>query len=104
MPHHSCLTGGINGHFAFIEGPRLCVGYRLGEDLDKPTRKLDLIDCLGVAVFEMKAILAELIKRYDFAEVPGEEVDVKLSFTLQPYLSGREHEGSQAPLLVRPLE
>lgn len=31
MPPQSELTAGINGHYTFTEGPRLCVGYRLGQ-------------------------------------------------------------------------
>lgn len=30
LPPQNELTGGVNGHYAFFEGPRMCVGYRLG--------------------------------------------------------------------------
>ena len=31
QPGSNTLTQGWNGIFTFIEGPRLCIGYRLGE-------------------------------------------------------------------------
>ncbi|KAF8325825.1 cytochrome P450, partial [Cantharellus anzutake] len=56
---------GWNNFDAFGEGSRFCIGYRL-------------------AIFEMKAIMAALVRAFKFEEVQGIKIKKRNLLTLQP--------------------
>lgn len=55
------------------------------------------------ALFEMKVIVAELIKRFEFAEVEGVNIRTTWAGLLHPVVEGQLQKGAQAPLVVRRL-
>lgn len=96
------LTGGINGHFAFIEGPRICIGYRLGECAhDNETIMLDRL--LYPAIFEIKVIIRAFIMNFELAAT-SDDIKTFYASTLQPYIEGDKAAGPQLPLLLKPLD
>ncbi|KAG8952769.1 hypothetical protein FRC04_003692 [Tulasnella sp. 424] len=82
-PAPSTLTQGWGGIFTFIEGPRICIGYRL-------------------ALFEYKVLMSVLLKNFEFQDT-GIKLGTQFSSTLQPFIEGRKHDGVQIPLIVRDL-
>ena len=102
----SNLTGGINGHFSFIEGPRLCVGYRLGgcdRSLIHPGHfSFADHEYRQLAIFEFKVLLSALIKNFEF-RTTDEPIQTIWASMLQPFIQGKQHEGPQLPLFVKPI-
>ncbi|KAG8948992.1 hypothetical protein FRC03_000504 [Tulasnella sp. 419] len=84
LPPPTSLTQGWNGLFSFLEGPRMCIGYRL-------------------AVHEFKVILSSLIKHFEFRNT-GANVVSRFSSTLQPLVVGEEQLGVQIPLDIKLLD
>jgi len=83
LPPPTSLTQGWSGVFTFIEGPRICIGYRL-------------------ALFEYKVIISALLKNFEFTGTE-DKIITQFSSTLQPYIEGRKSEGVQIPLFVKEL-
>ncbi|KAG8952767.1 hypothetical protein FRC04_003690 [Tulasnella sp. 424] len=83
LPAPTSLTQGWSGIFSFIEGPRICIGFRL-------------------AVFEYKVIMTTLLKNFEF-KATGAKLETQFSSNLQPYVVGRKEEGIQIPLIVKDL-
>lgn len=104
LPASSSVTGGINGLFNFIEGPRLCVGYRLGDYAFRSFLYWGALTMNSVqAIFEVKAILSAMIQNFEF-KTTGEAINTIWSPGMQPYLRGQKQAGSQLPLLVKPID
>lgn len=53
-------------YLPFGGGPRLCIGNNF-------------------AIMEMQLVLIEMIRRYDFALIPGQDIQMKALVTLRPY-------------------
>jgi len=87
LPPASHLSQGWSGLFTFIEGPRMCIGYRL-------------------AIFEYKVILVALLQAFEFSPVEGPmgQIETRWSSTNQPYVIGRKDEGVTIPLTIRCIE
>ncbi|KAG8986030.1 hypothetical protein FRB90_004254, partial [Tulasnella sp. 427] len=83
LPAPTSLTQGWSGIFTFIEGPRICIGYRL-------------------ALFEYKVIMSALLKNFEFKDT-GAKLATQFSSTLQPFVEGRKQDGVQIPLIVKDL-
>ncbi|KAG8987614.1 hypothetical protein FRB90_003253 [Tulasnella sp. 427] len=83
MPAPSTLTQGWSGIFSFLEGPRICIGFRL-------------------ALFEYKVIMTTLLKNFEFVDT-GAKIATQFSSTLQPFVEGRKEDGVQIPLFVKDL-
>ncbi|KAE9383393.1 cytochrome P450 [Gymnopus androsaceus JB14] len=82
LPSGSELPHGPYSHLSnFIDGPRVCIGWRL-------------------AVQEIKLILASMIKNFEFRDT-GVKVEKYFSPTVQPFVNG---EGAQLPLQVIPIQ
>lgn len=85
IPASRDLPRGWNGIMTFLDGPRVCLGYRLG-------RCQYFISFLflmtGIAVFELKVILATLLRSLEF-HVTQADVKTMLSQTLQPVVNGQ---------------
>ncbi|KII87864.1 hypothetical protein PLICRDRAFT_42386 [Plicaturopsis crispa FD-325 SS-3] len=77
IPPPSALPHGWSGLVTFCDGPRNCIGFRL-------------------AIFEMKVILATLIRSLQFHDT-GAVVHSRISPTLQPVTDG---EGGVLPLRI----
>jgi len=75
---HDLASSGWNGSLTFSAGARLCIGYKL-------------------ALFELKILLASLIKRFVFHDSKT-EVEFRFTGSLQPRIVGREDEGVQLPI------
>ena len=103
LPPSSSLTGGINGHFTFIEGPRLCVGYRLGESSRCFYVEHSLTLCMVIAIFEFKVLLGALIRNFEFKET-GDSIQTMWAMTIQPFVRGQKESGPQLPLFVKPID
>ncbi|KDQ09988.1 hypothetical protein BOTBODRAFT_178543 [Botryobasidium botryosum FD-172 SS1] len=78
LPAPSELTQGWSNLFAFLEGPRMCLGFRL-------------------ALLEYKFMLTSLIKTFVFHDT-GAKIEAHWSNTLQPKVVGEE--GVNLPLRV----
>ncbi|KDQ08460.1 hypothetical protein BOTBODRAFT_37899 [Botryobasidium botryosum FD-172 SS1] len=78
LPDPSESTQGWSQIFTFLEGPRMCIGYRL-------------------AILEFKVILSSLIKTFVFHDT-GADVEFVWSTTLQTRIVGKEE--SSLPLRV----
>jgi len=83
LPARSLMQNGWSNTMSFSEGPRICIGYRL-------------------AVLEMKSIVAMLIHNFTLHDTPA-RIETKVSTTLQTRVVGREGEGAQLPLRVKPV-
>ncbi|KAG8910565.1 hypothetical protein FRC00_007987 [Tulasnella sp. 408] len=81
VPSATSLTQGWSGIFTFIEGPRICIGYRL-------------------ALFEYKVIMSALLKNFEFKDT-GAKLATQFSSTLQPFVEGRKSDGVQIPLFSK---
>ncbi|KAK0520953.1 hypothetical protein OC834_002118 [Tilletia horrida] len=73
-----------NQLFAFLTGPRSCIGQRL-------------------AVSEMKILLAHIIYRFRLAEVPGYEFDARQTIVTRAFVKGQEKHGTRMPLILTPV-
>ncbi|CAE6465983.1 unnamed protein product [Rhizoctonia solani] len=71
---------GWNGMLVFSEGSRQCIGHRL-------------------ATLSFKTILATYIRKFEFHDT-GAVVHARFVGTLQPYVAGKEEEGTQMPIQV----
>ncbi|KAE9388648.1 cytochrome P450 [Gymnopus androsaceus JB14] len=81
LPPGSELPHGPYSHISnFIDGPRLCIGWRL-------------------AVQEIKLILASMVKNFEFRDT-GVKVEKHISPAVQPFVDG---EAAQLPLQVIPI-
>ncbi|KAE9401072.1 cytochrome P450 [Gymnopus androsaceus JB14] len=82
LPSGSELPHGPYSHLSnFIDGPRVCIGWRL-------------------AVQEIKLILASMIKNFEFRDT-GVKVEKYFSPSVEPFVNG---EGAQLPLQVIPIQ
>ncbi|KIO30005.1 hypothetical protein M407DRAFT_242362 [Tulasnella calospora MUT 4182] len=83
LPAPTSLTQGWSGIFSFLEGPRICIGFRL-------------------ALFEYKVIMTTLLKNFEFKDT-GAVLKTQFSSNLQPFVEGRKQDGIQIPLIVKDL-
>ncbi|KAE9401075.1 cytochrome P450 [Gymnopus androsaceus JB14] len=82
LPSGSELPHGPYSHISnFIDGPRVCIGWRL-------------------AIQEIKLILASMIKNFEFRDT-GVKVEKYISPTVQPFVNGQ---AAQLPLQVIPIQ
>lgn len=58
------------------------------------------VHILFLAIFEMKALLAALIRTFSFHDT-GVELDFRVSVSLQAFVRGKLEEGPQIPLRVK---
>ncbi|KAE9383573.1 cytochrome P450, partial [Gymnopus androsaceus JB14] len=80
LPPGSELPHGPYSHLSnFIDGPRVCIGWRLGQ---------------------IKLILASMIKNFEFRDT-GAKVEKYMSPTVQPFVNGQ---AAQLPLQVIPIQ
>ncbi|KAL9939420.1 hypothetical protein V8E36_001237 [Tilletia maclaganii] len=70
--------------FAFLAGPRSCIGQRL-------------------AVSEMKILLAHVVLRFKLETVPGYEFDARQTIVTRAFVKGQEEHGTRMPLIVTPV-
>ncbi|PWN31095.1 cytochrome P450 [Jaminaea rosea] len=87
LPEAVTKSGIPGGHLAFISGPRNCVGSKF-------------------ALTEFKVILAHLLRRFEFMPLPEDLVDIssKQIIVTRPRVKGLESEGTQMPLLIKPIK
>ena len=91
VPAPKDLPHGWSGLVAFCDGPRMCIGYRLGalplalilSDLYTLTTLL-----ICAAVLELKVMLATLVRSIEFGET-GARIEQRISPTLQPVVDGQ---------------
>ncbi|KAJ7593094.1 cytochrome P450 [Mycena floridula] len=82
LPPGSELPSGPYSHISnFVDGPRLCIGWRL-------------------AVQEIKLILASMVRNFEFRDT-GVKVEKYISPAVQPFVDGK---AAQLPLQVIPLQ
>ncbi|KIY63540.1 cytochrome P450 [Cylindrobasidium torrendii FP15055 ss-10] len=82
LPQGSELPGGPFSNISnFVDGPRLCIGWRL-------------------AIQEIKLILSSMIKNFEFRDT-GAKVEKYISPAVQPFVDGK---AAQLPLKVIPLQ
>jgi len=90
MPRPGDLTQGWAGIFAFLQGPRTCLGIRL-------------------ALLQYKMMVSSVVKAFELsADVDagsGGRIETYLngSTILTPYVVGRREDGVQVPLKIRPV-
>ncbi|KAK0543580.1 hypothetical protein OC846_004391 [Tilletia horrida] len=70
--------------FAFLTGPRSCIGQRM-------------------ALAEMKLLLAHIVLNFKLEPVPGYEFDVRQTIVQRAFVKGQEQYGTRMPLIVTPL-
>lgn len=80
LPPASSLNLGWSHTFAFSQGPRNCIGFRL-------------------AIYEWKVIVITLLRQFVLHDT-GDKIQSKFSATLQPRVIGREKEGCKLPIRV----
>lgn len=97
MPPPSELPHGWSGLLTFCDGPRNCIGWRLGAFSPPSHVVLKAIADELTAVFEFKVILATLIRSLEFRDT-GAVVQQKISPTLQPVVDGK---GGLLPLYIK---
>ncbi|KAF9257231.1 cytochrome P450 [Marasmius fiardii PR-910] len=68
---------------SFSGGPKGCLGWRF-------------------AVMEMQAVMTGLLERYEFSIPPGVEIELGNPGLIVPSVKGKEKDGPQLPLKVRP--
>lgn len=97
LPPQDILLRGWGNTLAFSDGPRNCIGYRLGACclIDGCT----LIDDSMAAIFQFKVILATVIRAFRFTVTPA-EIRNKVASSMQPYVVGEVDRGPQIPLQV----
>lgn len=78
LPPQVELYSGWSHLLGFSDGPRSCVGMRL-------------------AIIEFKVILFGLVRRFQFKSV-DQQLTLKISSSLQPWVKGKEAEGPQLPV------
>ena len=91
IPAPSDLPRGWSGIVTFCDGPRNCIGYRLGEFrlwIDIFISVSDGGWTLSLAIFEFKIILATLIRSLEFNETTA-RVHRKILQTMQPVTDGK---------------
>lgn len=103
MPPATHLSQGWSGLFTFLEGPRICIGYRLGRSCSLGHSLAEAYPASRPALFEYKVILTALVKSFEFLPVEGPQgqIETRFSSTMQPYVIGRKDEGVTIPLRVR---
>lgn len=80
LPLSELLCSGWSNSLAFSDGPRSCIGLRL-------------------AIFEFKLLLTMLVTRFQFADA-GVEIGLKVSSSLQGWVTGKPEEGPQIPVMI----
>lgn len=80
------LPHGWSGLLTFCDGPRNCLGWRLGVYISLCIFYMSNSMC--AAVLEFKIILATLIRSIVFVDT-GVSVEEKISPTLQPVVDGK---------------
>jgi len=81
FPDSKSLPDGVDNLLAFSQGPRLCIGWRLG-------------------IFQYKAILSSLILDFEFVDT-AMVIETRTASSLQPYVHGELEAGPILPLGVR---
>ena len=83
------LPHGWGSIIAFLDGPRNCIGWRLGKTLLPCFFKRPIITNFFniIALLEIKIIVATLIRSIEFFDT-GAKVVLKTSPTLQPVVEG----------------
>jgi hypothetical protein len=99
QPESSQLPRGWSGTLAFGDGPRNCVGFRLGKPVVVVHRKGCIIN-LPPALFELRVIVASLVRQFEFSD-SGAIIDFKVAASIQAYVRGQEHEGPKLPVAIR---
>ncbi len=90
------LPHGWSGLVTFCDGPRNCIGWRLGELGSLHEINKDLCLLRVSALFEFKVILASLIRTFEFHDTSA-VIHQKIAPTLQPVTDGK---GGLLPLHV----
>lgn len=94
----SQLPHGWGNISTFCDGPRSCIGYRLGMTfLKRLGSGTDGQTLASIAIAELKVILATLIRSFEFHDT-GAEVRTAISPTLQPVTDGK---GGYLPLRLK---
>ncbi|KAL0959326.1 hypothetical protein HGRIS_014587 [Hohenbuehelia grisea] len=78
LPNAEDLCSGWSNLLAFSDGPRTCIGSRLG-------------------IFQYKVILTAMLKKFRFHD-SGASITFKVSSSLQPWVNGEPEKGPQLPL------
>ncbi|KAE8250685.1 hypothetical protein A4X13_0g4493 [Tilletia indica] len=73
-----------NQLFAFLTGPRSCIGQRM-------------------AVSEMKILLAHVVLNFKMECVPGYEFDARQRIVTRAFVKGQEEYGTRMPLIFTPV-
>lgn len=82
---------------SFIDGPRTCIGWRLGTWMSDSFIGIRLTST--PAVMEIKFVLAVLIKSFEFKDT-GVKVDKIISPAVQPFVNGVP---AQLPVHITPI-
>lgn len=102
LPQSDKTTSGFSGNSTFNEGPRMCLGYRLGATTSGRCFgdcAVLLIHCCS-ALFEFKVVLSTLVKQFKLTEADV-KIETRLSITLQPYVAGQRGAGPQLPVRLQ---
>jgi hypothetical protein len=100
QPAPGQLPRGWSGTLAFGDGPRNCVGFRLG--MFSVYANIDSRTDQPAALFETKVILTSLIRKFSFHDT-GAAINFKVAASIQAYVRGREDQGPQLPMIIRVL-
>lgn len=90
IPPHNQLPHGWSSTLSFLDGPRNCLGWRLGECFYflVPAVLTGSTDSLYLsALLEMKIIIATLIRSFEFYDI-NPKISLKVPTTLQPVFNG----------------
>jgi cytochrome P450 len=86
IPPKTELPYGWKGIMTFADGPRNCVGYRLGKCRYCVWTHIYLFKF--TAVFELKIVLASLVRSLEFRKTDA-DIKYKIAQTLQPVVDGK---------------
>jgi cytochrome P450 len=84
LPKSDELCSGWSNTLAFSDGPRSCIGFRL-------------------AIYQFKVILTQLVTKFRFRDT-GAQITLKISSSLQPWVTGQPEQGPQLPVYLDLLE
>jgi hypothetical protein len=55
-------------------------------------------------LIELQAFICEFVENFEFAPLPGVDIRRAVAEVMTPMVKGKEHEGTQLPLLVSLVE